>query len=116
MLQFHRSLLILCAQGLWAQAQNFYLSIVTYRVLRQRMPPSEVATIDTFVPSERARANTLETAVQQHFSSQWPIPIGLVTDDPNLSTLHTLVKQYQLVSLDDDDDTGESASVGSDEE
>lgn len=113
MLQFQRSLLILCAQGIWSQAQNFYLSTVTYRVLRQRLAPSEVATVDTFVPSDRARAEVLETAVQQHFNSQWPIPIGLVTDNPDLSTLDTLVKQYRLVSLDDEQDIAEDASVGS---
>jgi hypothetical protein len=92
-----RSTLILCAKGLYSQGENYHLAVPVYRALRDRMKPSDVDLLRTYVTTRDSDAD--QPLMMQYIQSQWPVPIIKLSEDPKMGSLEKLVSKYGNMSL-----------------
>lgn len=97
-----RSTLILCAKGLYDQGHNYYVGQVLFRLFLGRTSAAEVELLKAFMPSSHLERD--QGLPPERVRSEWPLPIIKIDEDPRTSKLETLVKEYQRLALDSEED------------
>jgi len=94
-----RSTLILCAKGLYSQGQSYHLAVPVYRALRDRMKPSDVDLLRTYVTAKGDRDDSDQPLMMHYMESQWPVPIIKLNEDPKMGILERLVSNTAKMTL-----------------
>lgn len=83
-----RSTLILVTKGLYSQRRNHYLAEALFRVIRGRMPPSELALFNGILNiNDQAEPPDMAQAVRSH----WPVTVVTKREDLDAHILKNLV-------------------------
>lgn len=104
-----RSILILCAKGLHDQGRNYYTAQVVFRLIRDKFQPEDREFLKRFTQSDDAEDEKPLMAL--NIQSSWPIPFINVNQDPSLSMLENLVRDYNKMSLDSNSDEVQQGST-----
>ncbi|KAF2108725.1 hypothetical protein BDV96DRAFT_587169 [Lophiotrema nucula] len=97
-----RSTLILCAKGMYDQSHNYYVGHLLFHLFLGRTTPAEIELLKRFLPSSQLERN--QGVPQERVRSEWPLPIIKIDEDPRTSKLETLVKDYQRLAVDSEED------------
>lgn len=97
--ELYRSTLILCAQGLYVQGKNCYISTIVYLMLRNSMEPHDNDLLKTYIHDE---TNDDQDSIVQYNQSNYVVPIIKIDEDPRTALLGDLIKVYETLSLDGD--------------
>lgn len=84
---------LLCAKGLYDQAQTCYVAEIVYHLVRDKMTLRVCALLAGYIRSQDDfdSRRGMACAVTK---SEWPIPLVNVGNDPELARLENLVKNY----------------------
>ena len=106
-----RSTLILCAQGLHSQGQNFHIAALLYRAFRDRMDPDDRDFLNTHISSRDGDEDL--TTMDEYIRSQWPSPIVQMNEEPRQASFEILVKKTEQLSIQSakEQDSGKSVAI-----
>lgn len=101
-LDYYRSTLILAAQGLKKQGNNYHVGTLVCIQIQNRMSPSDLQLVRTYISAAEAN-DTDQTLIAEHSHSEWPIPIIQTSGNLDDLRLNRLVKGYEEMNLEPED-------------
>ena len=93
-----RSTLILAIKGLHGQCKNHYLANALFRVTRGRLPPREVALLESNLDWKDEQLDGAPNLVQE-VRSHWPVSIAKNAEDIENHLLKNLVESYAHLNI-----------------
>ncbi|KAF5566611.1 cupin domain-containing protein [Fusarium napiforme] len=95
----HRSTLILAAQGLSKQAQNYHVSRLLAIQLQKAMKPEDLQLVQTHTVASHVEDDE-QALIAEHSDSLWPIPgLAAMNEDPERTRLKNLIAGVQDLDL-----------------
>lgn len=93
-----RSTILLFAKGIYEQGQSFFVAQLLFELVRGKMRPQDVKTLERYVKFTPMRETQLSALKQ--IQMEWPVEIVSIADNPKSKGLSLLVKQFGRVSVE----------------
>ena len=105
-----RSTLVLCATGLYNQAQHMHLGTSSLVAFRGCMKSEEESLLTRYVALQDADGR--QPIASQHHQTAWVLPVVTLIDDPKNASIEALVNVFRKAMLDEPSDASRESSLG----